>query len=78
MQGNGIKMIEHRLYSIERFKPHPCVISAEQVEDKMLIMTPKKATWYALQGYKIFDYSASLEMDPIYYDEEHELTMDQV
>jgi len=71
-------MIEHRLYSIERFEPHPRVASAGSVRDKMLIMTPKRATWYALQGYKIFDYSASLEMDPIYYDKEHQLTMDQV
>ena len=71
-------MIEHRLYSIERFEPHPRVASAGQVKDTMLIMTPKKATWYALQGYDIFDYSASLAMDPIYYDEERELTMDQV
>ena len=71
-------MIEHRLYSIERFEPHSRVASAGSVRDKLLIMTPKRATWYALQGYNIFDYSASLEMDPIYYEEEHERTMDQV
>jgi hypothetical protein len=71
-------MIEHRLYSIERFEPHLRVASARSVRDEMLIMTPKRATWYALQGYKIFDYTASLEMDPVYYEEEHELTMDQV
>jgi uncharacterized protein YxjI len=71
-------MIEHRLYSIERFVPNYLPTFTGSVRDEMLIMTPKKATWYALQGYKIFDYTASLEMDPVYYDEECELTMDQV
>ena len=71
-------MIEHRLYSIRRFEPHLRVTSAGSVREKLLIITPENATWYALQGYTVFDYYKSLEMDPIYYDEEHELTMDQV
>ena len=52
-------MIEHRLYSIERDN-----------EDNLVLCTPKKATWYALQGYTVFDFHESLEMEPEYYETE--------
>jgi len=52
-------LIEHRLYSIERDN-----------EDKLVLCTPKKATWYALKGYTAFDMHKSLEMEPEYFEEE--------
>jgi len=49
-------MIEHRLYSIERDK-----------EDHLVLCTPKRATWYRLQGYEVFDFTESLGMEPEYF-----------
>jgi hypothetical protein len=49
-------MIEHRLYSIERDK-----------EDHLVLCTPKRATWYRLQGYEVFDFTESLDMEPEYF-----------
>lgn len=59
------KKIEHRLYSIEKWE------GLQRVFNKMLIMTPSEATWYALQGYEIFDYHESLDMEPEYYKGTH-------
>jgi len=61
-------MIEHRLYSIERFVEHPRVKTAGSMEQKILLCTPKHATMYALQGYTVFDFTESLEMEPEYYE----------
>jgi hypothetical protein len=49
-------MIEHRLYSIERDK-----------EDHLVLCTLKRATWYRLQGYEVFDFTESLDMEPEYF-----------
>ena len=57
-------MIEHRLYSIERWE------QGKKIEDKLLLCTPKCATMYALQGYAVFDYHESLDMEPEYYETE--------
>ena len=73
---SGIRhMVEHRLYSIERFVEHPRVKTAGYIEEKLLLCTPACATMYALKGYTIFDYHRSLNMEPEYYSEaiEHEL-----
>ena len=51
-------MIEHRLYDIEKWK------QGKIVEQKILLCTPKCATMYALQGYTVFDYHESLDMEP--------------
>jgi len=51
-------MIEHRLYDIEKWE------QGKIVEQKILLCTPKCATMYALQGYTVFDYHESLEMEP--------------
>ncbi len=61
-------MIEHRLYSIERFAEHPRVKTAGRVEGKLLLCTPKDATLYALQGWTIFDITESLGLEPHYYE----------
>lgn len=63
-------MIEHRLYSIERFIEHPRVKTAGRVEDKIVLCTPSLATWYALKGYTVFDFTQSLDMEPEYYEQE--------
>lgn len=52
------KMIEHRLYSIEKWE------QGEQTENKILLCTPKCATMYVLKGYEVFDFHESLEMEP--------------
>jgi hypothetical protein len=51
-------LIEHRLYSIEKWE------QGKIVEQKILLCTPKDATMYALQGYTVFDYHESLDMEP--------------
>ena len=51
-------MIEHRLYDIEKWE------QGKIVEQKILLCTPKCATMYALQGYTVFDYHESLDMEP--------------
>ena len=71
-------MIAHRLYSVEKLVPHRRIKSAGEMREELRIMTPKQATWYVMQGYDVFDYTGSLEMDLIFYDQELELTMDQV
>ena len=63
-------MIEHRLYSIERFVEHERVKTAGRMEQKILLCTPKRAMWYALQGYEVFDFHESLDMEPEYYETE--------
>ena len=50
-------MIEHRLYSIEKWE------QGEQTYNKILLCTPKCATMYMLKGYKVFDFHESLEME---------------
>ena len=57
-------MIEHRLYSIERFIEHARVKTAGRMEQKILLCTPKCATMYALQGWTVFDFHESLDMEP--------------
>ena len=52
------KMIEHRLYSIEKWE------QGEQTYNKILLSTPKYATMYMLKGYEVFDFHESLEMEP--------------
>jgi hypothetical protein len=56
-------MIEHRLYSIEK-------LVQGKMEEKILLCTPKRATWYRLQGYEVFDFHKSLDMEPEYYETE--------
>jgi hypothetical protein len=51
-------LIEHRLYSIEKWE------QGKKTEEKILLCTPKDATMYALQGYTVFDYHESLDMEP--------------
>jgi len=51
-------MIEHRLYDIEKWE------QGKIVEQKILLCTPNCATMYALQGYTVFDYHESLDMEP--------------
>ena len=51
-------MIEHRLYDLEKWE------QGKIVEQKILLCTPKCATMYALQGYTVFDYHESLDMEP--------------
>ena len=51
-------MIEHRLYDIEKWE------QGKIVEQKILLCTPSRATMYALQGYTVFDYHESLDMEP--------------
>ena len=68
-------MIEHRLYSIERFHEHPRVKTAGRMEEKLLLCTPKHATILALQGWTVFDFHESLDMEPEYYGCERNLTI---
>ena len=55
-------MIEHRLYSIEKWE------QGKITEEKLLLCTPKHATLYALKGYEVFDFHQSLDMEPEYYE----------
>ena len=55
---------EHRLYSFERFVEHPRVKTAGSMEQKILLCTPSHATMYALQGWTVFDFHESLDMEP--------------
>ena len=61
--------IEHHLYSIEKWK------QGKRSEEKLIICTPQDATLYALDGYTVFDFHMSLDMEPEYYSEaiQHEL-----
>lgn len=58
--------IEHRLYDIELWQENNIV------DRKIMLATPARITWYALQGYQIFDYSQKLEMEPEFFDTEQE------
>ena len=59
---------EHRLYSFERFVEHARVKTAGSMEQKILLCTPECATMYAMQGWTVFDFHESLDMEPEYYD----------
>ena len=54
-------MYEHRLYGIERWG------QGKKIAEKILLCTPKQATWYSLQGWTVFDFHESLGMEPEYY-----------
>ena len=56
-------MIEHRMYSIERFVEHARVETAGYMEQKILLCTPSHATMYALQGWTVFDFTELLDME---------------
>jgi len=57
-------LYEHRLYEFEKWQ-------GGKITDRLTALaTPKQATWYALQGYTVFDYHESLEMEPEYYETE--------
>ena len=64
-----IDKIEHRLYSIEKWE------GLGRVYNEIVLMTPAKATWYRLQGYEVFDYNDSLDMEPEYLEEECERSL---
>ena len=55
-------MIEHRLYDIERIE------NGKILERKLLLCTPKYATILTLEGWNVFDFHESLEMEPEYYE----------
>jgi hypothetical protein len=61
-----LSSIEHRLYDIELYQNY------EVVDRKIILTTPERITWYALQGYQIFDYSQKLEMESEFFDTEQE------
>ena len=50
-------MIEARLYDLEKWD------NGTISERYTVLTTPKKATWYALQGYHVFDMHESLNME---------------
>ena len=56
------KMIEHRLYSIEKWR------DGKKTEDKLLLCPPHDAIIYTLKGYEVFDFHESLGMEPEYYE----------
>jgi hypothetical protein len=56
-------MIEHRLYSIEKWG------QGKITENKILLCPPRDATMYTLQGYDVFDFTESLDMEPEYYEQ---------
>ena len=56
-------MIEHRLYSIEKWE------QGKRTEEKLLLCAPSYATMLALQGWTVFDFHESLDMEPEYYEE---------
>jgi len=64
-------MIEHRLYSVERWQG---LLPYERYE-RIILMTPQEATYMRLQGYDVFDFHESLDMEPEQYEKviKHEL-----
>ena len=57
-------LYEHRLYEFEKWQ-------GGKITDRITaIATPKQATWYALNGWTVFDFTASLDMEPDYYETE--------
>jgi len=57
-------MIEYRLYEFEKWQDG-------NITDRLTVLaTPKQATWYALQGWEVFDYHKSLDMESEYYETE--------
>jgi hypothetical protein len=55
-------MIEHRLYSIEKWE------QGKRTEEKLLLCSTRDAIMYTLKGYEVFDFHESLEMEPEYYE----------
>lgn len=55
-------MIEHRLYEMEKWK------DGEIVERFVRLMPSIDATYYALKGYSVFDFTESLNMEPEYFE----------
>ena len=55
-------MIEHRLYSIEKWE------QGKKTEEKLLLCSTRDAIMYTLKGYEVFDFHESLEMEPEYYE----------
>lgn len=60
---------EHKLYEIEKWKDDKIV------ERQIVLTTPKKSTWYALQGWHVFDFHDSLGMDSEIFETEIESTL---
>ena len=57
-------LYEHRLYEFEKWQDG-------SITDRLTVLsTPKQATWYALKGWTVFDFTASLDMEPEYYETE--------
>lgn len=56
-------MIEHRLYSIEKWE------QGKKTEDKLLLCSTRDAIMYTLRGYEVFDFHKSLDMEPEYLEE---------
>lgn len=57
-------LYEHRLYEFEKWQDG-------NITDKLTVLaTPKQATWYAVNGWAVFDFTASLDMEPEYYETE--------
>jgi len=63
--------IEHRLYEIEFSK------NKNTVDRKLICMTESRASWYALYGYRVFDFNESLDMEPFLYDNEQEMILEE-
>ena len=55
-------MIEHRLYSIEKWD------QGKRTEQKLLLCSTRDAIIYTLKGYEVFDFHESLDMEPEYYE----------
>lgn len=55
-------LIEHRLYSIEKWT------RTGRIYDEIKLMTPARATWYQLQGYEVFDFHESLDIESEYHE----------
>ena len=53
-------MIEHRLYSIEKWE------QGKRTEEKLLLCTPKDATLYILKGYEVFEQDVTLTVNGNY------------
>jgi len=57
-------LYEHRLYEFEKWQ-------GGKITDRLTALaTPRHATWYALNGWTVFDFTASLDMEPEYYETE--------
>lgn len=65
-----IDKVEHRLYSVEKWT------SKGRIHDEIMLITPARATWYTLQGYEVFDFHESLDMEPEYFETYKEVQID--